>query len=151
MNDNIRLRLYWQRVEETSVLTMRREDWNTVVGSLGVPVAFDVSSTPMASITKVSSVIASVAYQFDQSTARIQVFRSDPQDAMPVNQDEYDVWTDLRSHPKFDEMITAASTENNENLKTYCRENVFLVKRKPGPDHWLSTLPSSVSLILKSS
>ena len=47
-----RFKFYWERVEGTSVLTMRRQDWDTVVGSLGAPVAFDVRSTPLSGITQ---------------------------------------------------------------------------------------------------
>lgn len=131
---------------------MPREDWNTVVGSLGVPVAIDVRSTPLSGITHVSSVVASVAHQFGSATARVSIFRYDHADApLSINQDEYDVWTDLNAHPRLASMINAASTSDNENFRAYCQENVFLVKRQPGPDHWLPTLPSSISVLLKKS
>ena len=146
-----RFKFYWERVEGTSVLTMRRQDWDTVVGSLGAPVAFDVRSTPLSGITHTSSVVASVAHHYGNATARISVFRHDADDApYPINQDKYDVWTDLSAHPRLNEMITAAATSYDENFRNYCQENVFLIKIQPGPDHWLTTLPSSVSLILES-
>jgi hypothetical protein len=140
-----------QHSEGRSVLTMPRDDWNRVMGLQGVPVVFDVRSTPLAGISRVSSVVAAVADRFGPTTTRVSIYRHDPADTRyPINQDEYYVWTDLSAHPRFKDIITAASTEDNENLRAYCRENVFLVKQGPGPDHWLSTLPASISALLKS-
>lgn len=141
----------WERIEETSVLTMPHGDWTRLVGTLGKPVSFDVRSTPLAGVAHVSSVVASVAHQFGPATARVSVFRHDAADApTPINLDEYDVWTDLSAHPRLPEMITAASTSDNENFRAFCREHVFFVKRQPGPEHWLPTLPSSITLLVRS-
>lgn len=67
----------------------------------------------------------------------------------PINQDDYSVWTDLSAHPRFNE-ITVASSTPNESVKNLCREYVFFVKQKPGPDHWQPTIPSTVRLVLDS-
>jgi len=107
MAEASRFQFYWERVEDTSVLTMRRQDWNTVIASLGAPVAFDVPSTPLSDITHTSSVVASVAHQHAPATARISVYRHDAYDTpYSINQDEYDVWTDLSAHPRLNDMIT---------------------------------------------
>ena len=152
MADAPRFRFMWERIEDTSVLTMPRDDWNRVIGTQGVPVTFDVRSTPLAGITHQSSVVAALAHQFGGATARVSIFRYDPADVpTPINQDVYAVWTDLTGHPRYKDMITAASTEDNANFRAYCRENVFLVKQPPPEsEHWLPTLPGSVSAILKS-
>jgi len=127
-----------------------REDWNTLVGTLGVPVSVDVRSTPLAGVSYVSSVVASIAHQFGHATARVSVFRYHAADVpTPINLDEYDVWTNLSSHPKLPEILVAASTSDNENFRAFCQENVFLVKRQPGPDHWLTTVPSSVTVLIE--
>jgi hypothetical protein len=147
--DAPRFKFYWERVEGTSVLTMRRVDWDTVIGLPVHPVIFDVSSTPLS---HTSSVVASVAHQYGPANANIKIYRYDEKDApYVINQDQYHVWTDLSSHPRLPEMITKASTEYNDNFKTYVEQNVFLVKKEAGQDHWLTTLPSSLSLIMKSS
>lgn len=145
------LLFYWGRQENTSVLSMRREDWHNVVGSLGVPICFDVRSTPMASMADVSSVLGSIVHEIGSATARFTVYRYDPKDMpTPINQDDYTVWTDLSAHPKLKGMVEAASTSDNENLKTFCRDHVFFLKQRPGPDHWQATIPSSVTLVLNS-
>ena len=152
MVDAPRFKFYWERIERPSILTMRRADWDTVIGMPVQPITFDVSSTPLYGITHTSSVVASVAHQYGPANANIEIYRYDDKDApYVINQDQYEAWTDLSSHPKLTEMITKASTEYNDNFKTYVEQNVFLVKKEPGPDHWLTTLPSSLSLIMKSS
>ncbi len=131
---------------------MPREDWMTLVGTLGQPVSFDVRATPLQGVTHASSVVASIAHQFGSATATVGIFRYDPADVpTPINQDEYDVWKDLSAHPRLSQMINAASTSDNENFRTYCRDNVFFVKRRPGPDHWLPTLPSTIVALVRSS
>jgi hypothetical protein len=150
MVDAPRFRMLWERIEDTSVLTMSREEWHTAVGTLGAPVTFDVRATPLSDITHVSSVVAAVAHQFGPATAQVSIFRHDPKDApYSINHDEYDVWTDLSSHPRLHDMINLASTSDNENFRSYCKGNVFLAKRKPGPDHWMTTLPSSITALMK--
>ena len=151
MGNESRLPLYWERQENTSVLIMRREDWQSVVGSLGTPVRFDVRSTPMAAMADVSSVLGSIVHQIGSASARFTVYRYDAQDMpTPINQDDFTVWTDLYAHPKLTGMIAASSTPNDEKLKNFCREHVFFVKQKPGPDHWRPTISSSVMLVLNS-
>lgn len=146
------LLLYWRRQENTSILSMRREDWYSIVGSLGTPIRFDVRSTPMSRMADVSSVLASVAHEFGLATARFTLYRYDAADMpTPINQDDYVVWTDLSAHPRLKGMIEAVSTSDNENFRSYCREHVFFVKQKSDPkDHWQPTIPSSMMVVLNS-
>ena len=129
---------------------MSRAKWTGLVGSMGEPVAFDVSETPVGGVAQVSSVVASVAHKFDAATARVSVFRYDAADhPTPINQDEYDVWLDLARHQKLHDMITQATTFYDDNFREFARDNVFFVKRRPGPDHWLTSVPSSITVLLK--
>jgi hypothetical protein len=150
MADASRLLYYWGWVEDTSILSMPRTQWHDLVGHLGKPIPFDVRSTPMSAIANSSFIIATLAHQFGEATARVSIFRDDPTDApLRINVDHYKVWTDLSGHPRLTDMIEAASTPYNENMKTLIEEHVFLVKEKPGPDHWMDTLPASITLVLE--
>jgi hypothetical protein len=141
---------YWGRSEGADILSMRRSEWHDLVGHEGKPVAFDVRSTPMRGVSDVASVIGTIAHEFTAVAARVSIYRDDPKDAPNrINVDNYRVWTDLSGHPKLPNMIEAASTSYNENMKTFIQDNVFLVKEKPGPDHWMATLPSSIYVVLK--
>ena len=144
-----RLLLYWGRQENTSILSMRREDWYSIVGRAGKPIHFDVRSTPMARVAHVSSVLASVAHEFGPATARFTLYRYDAADMpTPINQDDYIVWTDLSAHPRLKSMIEAASASNKDNFTSYFKEHVFFVRQKAGPDHWQPTIPSSIMVVL---
>lgn len=146
-----RLMHYWGRSEGVDILSMRRSEWHDLVGNQGKPIAFDVRSTPMRGISDVSSVIGTIAQEFTPVTARVSIYRDDPKDAPNrINVDHYRVWTDLSGYPGFSNMIESASTSYNENMKTFIQDNVFLVKEKPGSDHWMTTLPSSIYVILNS-
>jgi hypothetical protein len=128
---------------------MPRAEWDAIV-AVGMPVEIDISATPMSRVAEVSSVVASVAHRYAPPTALLSVFRYDLKDLpTPINQDEYDVWLDLGAHPRLPEMIAAASTSDNPNFRSFCRENVFFSKRQPGPDHWLTAVPSSITAIMK--
>lgn len=151
MADAPRLMHYWGRIEGVDILSMRQSEWHDLVGHEGKPIAFDVRSTPMRSISDVASVIGTIAHQFTPDSARVSIYRDDPKDAPSrINVDHYKVWTDVSGHHGFANMIQAASTSYNDNMKTFIQDNVFLVKERPGPDHWMTTLPSSVYLVLKS-
>jgi len=148
MTDAPRFRLYWSKVEDFSILTMPREQWEGFQVSGEEPVLVDISATPVSGVARDASVVASVATQRSPATGRLAIFRWDEKDLpTPYNKDEYVVWTNLADHPRLAEMINAASTSDNENFRAFCREHVFLVKAQPGDDHWLSALPMSVSLL----
>ena len=142
-----RLMAWWQRVERAPIQQMRLEDWNSVIANQGIPIKFDVRSTPLAGLTDSCSVVAAVAERKGEDLT-LSIYRYDAKDVPnPVNQDQYRVLTDLRSHPQLQTMIAAASTEYNRNLEAFCDQNIFLIKQPPGPDHHLPYLPSSLSLL----
>ncbi len=146
-----RFHAFWEQIEGRSVLTMPRSDWDAVVARFGAPVQLDISRTPLAQVAKDAAVIAAVAEQLSTAIARVSIFRGDPQDApTPINQDKYTVWLDLQSHPRLMEMVTRGSTEDNANFRQFIGDNVFLVKQDHGNDHWLPSLPASVSAIIRS-
>ncbi len=146
-----RLLHYWGHREGAEILSMPRTAWCTVVGSLGTPVAFDVRSTPMASMGTAAQVIGALVHEITPATAKYSIYRNDPADhPTPINQDDFAVYTDLSVHPDLDKLIHAASTEDNDKLRDYIQQHVFFVKQKPGKDHWQATIPSSVMVVLNS-
>lgn len=152
MADAPRLMFYLGRTEGTTILTMARSAWQDLIRHQDKPIAFDVRSTPMRGVSDVASVIGAVAHEFTGKSARVSIYRNDPKDApTPVNVDHYRVITDLTGSPELQGWITAASTSYNENMRTFLRDNVFLLKEKPGSDHWLTTVPNSIYAVLKSS
>lgn len=146
-----RLIHYLGKIEGVDIIRMPRSEWHDLVGHEGTPIAFDVRSTPMRGVSDVASVIGTMAHQFTPNTARVSIYRDDPQDAPNrINVDNYKVWTDLSGYPSFSNIIQSASTSYDENMKTFLEDNVFLVKEERGSDHWMETLPSSVYLVLNS-
>ena len=150
--DAPRLRAYLPYAEGRPVFTSSRSDWDRLGLSPGEEFLIDVTQTPLNRIVSQATVLATKAIQFSSASAELTVFRDDPADAPKrVNVDRYAVWTDLRSHRSFPDMVSAASTELNENMNTFLDENVFFVKLPPDDDHHMPDLPATVRALLSSS
>ena len=108
------------------------------------PVSTNVERTPMRRVASDASVAAAFARNCSEQTSEIVIWRYDEKDQpTPLNSDRYTVWKDLPSHHSYKQMVSAASTEDNENLRQALRENVYIVKEAPGEDHWMAKLPTS--------
>jgi len=146
-----RFHAYLERVEDRSVLIMPRAEWAQIKPMEGTPVPIKITATPMAAVAQRASVVAAVAVQFS-SSPEVHIYRYDQRDAPTrYNLDRYSVWENLPSTRSYEQIVAAASTNDDENLRSFMRDNVFLVKRSPGPDHWLPALPSSVVAVFNSS
>ena len=143
-------RAYWERVEDRSVLTMSRSDWSGLNLQMGQPVQIDVAKTPMAQVASHACVVSALAEQHSRATAEITIVRFDEKDApTPYNLDKYAVWVDLLSHQSVNAMISEASTELNQNFVDFAKQNVFIIKEDPGPDHWLPSIPGSATTVVR--
>ena len=145
-----RFRAYFEHAEGRPVLHMHREDWTALqVGEQ--PRLINVEETPMAGVSSNASVVATYARQYSTATSQVALVRYDPKDSPePYNVDNYMVWEDLPSHSSFTSMVQGASTEDNANLRSYLRENVFLVKLPPDPDsHHLGELPACAEVLFQ--
>ena len=144
---------YLTRIEGRSVLLMSRVEWQQLKLQEDKPVLMDVSQTPMSGVARDASVVAAVAQRSSSATAKITIYRHDPEDApTPYNVDNYLVWENLPIHRNYEDMVLAASTQDDANLRGFLRENVFIVKEDRGKDHWLSypELPALVRTVTQS-
>ena len=133
---------YFQRVEGKSVLIMPRTDWEALQVCSTEPVQIDIRSTPMAAVATDAVVMAAMAYRLSSKTAQIEIFRYDPSDApTSINKDSYSVIEDVLHRPDYPTIVNRASTSDNDNLRCFLSEHVFLIKEEPGNDHWLKNLP----------
>jgi hypothetical protein len=97
-----------------------------------------------------SDIIGGTAFATN-SKVTIKIYRRDPKDEpAPINVDTYTVWMGLPTYLNVQEMIIAGSTDNDDNFSHYANDHVFLVKEKPGDDHWLEELPREVYALLSS-
>ena len=130
---------------------MPRGEWDRLSLNSTGPVPIDITQTPLGSVSSDASVVAAVAYQYSSAWGDVAIYRHDEKDQpTPINVDHYAALLDIGSHPQLPSLIRDASTEDNENLRAYLADNVFLVKRNPGPDHWLPDLPASIKLVISS-
>jgi len=146
-----RIHAFMKRTQGRSVIAMPRDNWNALGVKSTNHVQIDIQETPLARVAEDSCVLAAVAQKYGPSDGRVSVYRYDEKDPKPINVDHYSLWLDLVGHPRIQEMVQAASTSLDDNLRRFSKENVFLVLEHPGDDHWLRDLPSSVvSVCIKS-
>ena len=131
------------------VIHMRRADWAGLNTASTGTVLVDIRRTPLANVASDASLVATYAHRYGPSKVQVGVVRLDLQDAPDIyNTDKYEVWEDLSSHPQFSAMVSAASTENNQNLRTYVAESVFLTKLEPDDEHRRPDLPGTIKILL---
>ncbi len=148
--DAPRFRAYLERAEGRAVLHMGREDWIAVRGQNTDAALIDITRTPLASLAKDATLVASYVLRLSPVTSEVRIVRLDPPDAPDLyNVDKYAIWEDLPSHPCFESIIRAASTEDNANLREYLKRTVFLVKREPDVEHHQSEIPAVVRVLLR--
>lgn len=129
---------------------MAREDRIAVRGQSTDAALIDITRTPMARLATDATLVASYALKLSPVTSEVGIVRLDPPDAPNVyNVDKYAVWEDLPSHPSFDRIIRAASTEDNANLREYLKRTVFFVKRRPDAEHHQPEIPPVVRMLLQ--
>lgn len=145
-----RFQAYFQYAEARPVLHMPRTQWNDLQVRQDKPVPIDVTRTPMGRVASDASVVVTYAQRFSTATSQVAIVRYDVKDMpKPYNVDNYEVWEDLPSHRSFPDIVAAASTEDNQNLRTYLADNVFFVKLDPGSEHHLGDLPTKVEILFR--
>ncbi len=141
-----RFECFLQQVEGKSVFTMSRAHWENLLRHEGDPVLIDVRQTPLGNVARQ----ALVAMAEKEPIARIVIYRYDEKDApTPYNVDRYSVFEDVEARWDLPYIVNAASTCDNENLRRYLQQNVFIVKEGPGDDHWLGSLPEPVLSMIR--
>ncbi len=144
-----RFRAYFEHAEGRPVGHMLRDAWNALDVSSSQTVLIDIERTPLGGVASDASVVAAYGHRFSTATAEIGVIRYDAGDAPNVyNTDKYLIWEDLPSHQSYGQIVTAASTADNQNLRQYLRENVFLVKQEPDDEHHQPELPDTIRILL---
>ena len=139
----------FQHVENASALTMSKKDWLSAVSVPDEYVELDVSGTPMSAVEKEATLLAAVATRHSSGTGQVEIYRDDPRDAPNnVNADLFTVWENIQQHPKFEQIVSDASTEINQNLLQYLDENVLLVPQRKSASHWSTSLPPHVIAVM---
>jgi hypothetical protein len=150
-----RFHALWQHTTRKRIFAIKREDWNALQVTPGTKNQLvklnleQISSLPLGSLVDEGDLLTSTAIDSGKKVI-IKIYRNDPKDdPTPVNVDTYTVWIGLPSlQLNIPQMIVSASTAADENFSHYALDHVFLVKEKPGKDHWLKDLPSEVYVLL---
>ena len=138
-----------QRTRQASVLTMAQSEWQSAVSVPDRYVELDISATPMADVKSDATVLASVAVRYSGGIGQVEIYRDDPRDApYTVNGDFFTVIENIQDDPKFDEIVSDASTSMDSNLLDYIQNTVFLVPQPRDERHWSTGLPDHVMAVM---
>ena len=138
-----------QRCENSSVLTMATSEWNSAVSVCDKYVELEISLTPMSEVARNATLLASVAIRHSTGTGQVEIYRDDPRDApRNVNGDFFTVIENIEQHPRFDRIVSDASTEMNANLRNFIQNTVFLIPQPKDERHWSTGLPAHVIAVM---
>lgn len=129
---------------------MSRRDWQRVSQLReGDTIEIDLTTTPIADVAGDSRIEAAVVVRQSQVEVVVEVYRYDPKDMPePINLDRYRVWERLPPHRNYAEMVNAASTEDNANMRGFLEDHVFFVKDVVSHGHRLRDLPLHIRAIV---
>ena len=138
-----------QRHENSSVLTMATSEWRSAVSVPNRYIELDIAITPMSELASKATLLATVAIRHSSGTGQVEIYRNDPRDApCNVNADFFTVVENIEQHPRFDRIVSEASTEMNNNLRNYIRNTIFLIPQPKDERHWSTGLPAHVTAIM---
>lgn len=150
-----RFHTLWQHIEgDKRIFAIRRPDWDSlqIAGSSNEKlVKLELEQFEPLPIHRVMVGTDLIGYTAIATSSKvtIKIYRRDPKDEpTPINVDTYTVWKGLPSYLDVPKLIITGDTDANENFWHYANDHVFLVKEKPGDDHWLKELPSEVYAVL---
>ena len=146
-----RFQAWFSHLEGREVMVMSRRDWEQAnqlsEGEMG---QIDLSTTPIANVTRDSRIEAAVAVRTSPVEVVVEVYRYDPVDMpLPINLDRYRVWERLPPHRNFAGMVNAASTEDNPNMRGFLDDYVFFIKDAVRDGHHLGDLPEHVKALAR--
>ena len=138
-----------QNVLGKDVMAMRRDEWNGLLLSNGMPTLLNQAPAPVAGVMSDSMVVAVAASGICNPDPGFDIVRYDPKDAPHIyNIDHYRVHENLTQHERFSEICKAASVVRTPQLENTLTEFVFVVKNKPSEtaDHWSTELPERINI-----
>ena len=142
-----RFRAYWENQLTGPVLHMDRADWQAFNVHSTEPTTVDLGLTPLRALCRSPRFLGATANKSTEGDYKIDVYRLDERDyPKKYNKDSYEIVVDINNHLDYSKTVNLSATEDNDNMRAYLRENVFLIKTKRPTDHWLSELPPNVKI-----
>jgi len=146
-----RFQAYFSHIEGRDVMVMSRREWQRANQLReGGMAKIDLSTTPIGGVASDSRIEAAVVVRESPVEVVLEVYRYDPVDMpLPINLDRYRVWERLPPHRNFAQIVNAASTEDNANMRGFLDDHVFFVKDVLRDGHHLSDLPERVKALVR--
>jgi hypothetical protein len=129
---------------------IKKVDWDNIIKpNAGTLLSVDIEQTPIRSISQSEGYLGAIARPATQADYVIEVYRHDEKDELPINCYTYSVFEDIIRTQFYQETVNACSTHDDYDLREKLCEFVLMTPNPKDSMHWLLTVPSSVSLVIK--
>jgi len=145
----VRLTFAAQQVLGRDVMAMKRDYWQTLISSDGMPTLLNQAPKPVEGIMHDAMVVAVAASGVCNPDPGFDIVRYDRKDAPHIyNIDHYKVCENLSSHPEYERICSTAQVRSTSDLASCLSDYVFVVKNEPSEtsDHWSTQLPHRINI-----
>lgn len=142
-----RLLFATERVLGRSVMTIPREDWQSLIREDGAPTRVSSLGSPFQGVMHSAEIVAVAASGYYNCDPGIDIVRLDERDAPYIhNIDHYTVCQTLTLHNDYAQIIKMAGIDDSPELQKCLYDVVFVVKQTPDEtdDHWCVELPERI-------
>ena len=141
-----RIRYYFQHVQQHSVVTIGRTDWEKLVSPDGNPTVLDALPTKIGGVAKQAEVVVIAASGIANPDPGIDVVRAAPEDAPYVfNTDHYTVVESFSNHPLYPDILAKVGVADSPELRSTLESWVWLIgPQKVDGVHWSKEVPDYI-------
>lgn len=141
-----------KRLDGSGVMITPRDQWNQLNVNSTEYVFIAIEKCPFAKVAQEASECIAVARNESAKKANAILYRYDQNDTKPWNLDRYTIDLDFINRPDLDNIISGATTSDDESVKQLLKDHVFWFKEdnRNDDDHHLSfeELPKEVQSFL---
>lgn len=140
-----RFMAFFQHYKNRPVFKMSRVVWDKMNEKGSDIIIVNIENTPIGEIKKDTQYLESIIDGTDGEKVYLKVYRRDENDyPYIINEDRYEVIERISDHVNVERIASEASTSCNENFSIFVESTVFLIKEKPGPNHWMKKIPENI-------
>lgn len=142
-----RLEFATKNILKRNVVTMKRNDWESLIRNDGHMTHVESLSGPFANLIEQAQIIAVTACGYNNQDPSINIVRYDEKDAPYIyNLDKYTVVQSFCLHNQYQSIINQANVKDSLQLQECLKEYIFITKNKPSEvqNHWSKEIPEII-------
>ena len=130
---------------ENSVMVISLADWQKLVREDGMPTVIERMFGSANGIMQMASLVTVAGSGIVNQNPGIAAVRLDENDAPNIyNIYHFKVFENLPDHQIYKQATEMAGVEDDEELRSALRDNVFIVSDKRENEHWYEQIPEQI-------